>query len=180
MGMSDPFREPVSLSDADAEWPQQYAEAAARIAEALAALGPTIEHIGSTSIPLRGKPIVDILVAVQESDRARAIEALVALGYRHHGRGGVPGRDYLTRRAADGPPVNVHVFAADSQLLADNRMIRDYLRAHPDAAYEYVRSKERALEQGHTDLRSYSHAKREGIAAVREAAYRWAMFSRWP
>ena len=174
MGMSDPFRELVSLSDADAAWPQQYAEAAARIAEALALLDPTIEHIGSTSVPLRGKPIVDIQVAVEASHRASAIAALEALGYHHHGQGGVPGRDYLTSRPVHGPPVNVHVFAAQSPLLADNRIIRDYLRAHPDAAYEYARSKDKALEQGHTDLRSYSHAKSECIAAVREAAYRWA------
>ena len=178
MGVSDPFREPVSLSDVDAEWPQQYAQAAARIAEALAVLGPTIEHIGSTSVPLRGKPIVDIQVAVEESDRATAIAALEALGYHHHGQGDVPGRDYLTSRPVHGPPVNVHVFAAQSPLLADNRIIRDYLRAHPDAAYEYVRSKDETLEQGHTDLRSYSHAKSESIAAVREAANRWARATR--
>ena len=90
----------------------------------------------------------------------------------------MPGRDYLTSRPAHGPPVNVHVLAAHSPLLADNRIIRDYLRAHPDAAAEYVRSKDTALEQGHTDLRSYSRAKRESIAAVRDAAYRWAQASR--
>jgi GrpB-like predicted nucleotidyltransferase (UPF0157 family) len=172
--MSDPFREPVSLSDVDPEWSQQYAEAAAPIAEALADLEPTIEHIGSTSVPLRGKPIIDIQVAVEESDRAAAIAALEALGYGHHGHGGVTGRDYLTSRPVPGPPVNVHVFAAQSPLLADNRIIRDYLRTHPEAAYEYVRNKDKALEQGHTDLRSYSRAKRDGIAAVREAACRWA------
>jgi GrpB-like predicted nucleotidyltransferase (UPF0157 family) len=171
--VSDPFREPVSLSDVDAAWPQHYAEAAARIAGALTALRPAIDHIGSTSVPLRGKPIVDIQVAVAASNRASAIAGLEALGYRHHGEGGVPDRDYLTSRPVHGPPVNVHVFAADSPLPADNRLIRDYLRTHPDAAGEYVRSKERALEQGHTDLRTYSHAKREAIAAVRAAGRRW-------
>ena len=117
---------------------------------------------------------------MEESNRASAIAAVEALGYRHHGQGGVPGRDYLSSRPLHGPPVNVHVFAAHSPLLADNRLIRDYLRAHPDAARAYARSKDRALEQGHSDLRSYSQAKRETITAVREAAYRWAMFSRWP
>jgi GrpB-like predicted nucleotidyltransferase (UPF0157 family) len=176
--MSDPFSESVSLSDVDPGWPRQYAGAAARIAEALADLDPTVEHIGSTSVPLRGKPIVDIQVAVEETDRASAIAALEALGYHHHGQAAVPGRDYLTRRPVHGPPVNVHVFAAQSPLLADNRIIRDYLRAHPDAAHEYVRSKDEALEQGHTDLRGYSHAKSERIAAIREAAHRWARGTR--
>jgi GrpB-like predicted nucleotidyltransferase (UPF0157 family) len=170
----DPFREPVALSDVDPAWPRQYAAAAARIADALAVFGPSIDHIGSTSVPLRGKPIVDIQVAVEASDRAGAIAALEAIGYRHHGQGGVPEREFLTSRPAHGSPVNVHVFAADSPLPADNRLIRDYLRAHPEAARVYARSKDGALEQGHTHLRSYSRAKRASIVAVREAARRWA------
>jgi GrpB-like predicted nucleotidyltransferase (UPF0157 family) len=176
--MSDPFRERVSLSDADPERPQQYVEETARLAEALTTLAPTIEHIGSTSLPLRGKPIIDIQLAVEESDLARAIAALRDLGYRHHGQGAVPGREYLTSRPVHGPPVNVHVFAAQSPLLADNQIVRDYLRAHPDAAREYVRSKEKALEQGHTDVVRYSHAKGQHVAAIREAAYHWAHTAR--
>jgi hypothetical protein len=110
-----------------------------------------------------------------ESHRASAIAALEGLGYRHYGQVGVPGRDYLTsRRPLDGTPVNVHVFAAQNPLLTDNRIIRDFLRAQPDAAREYIRSKEKALEQGHADLLSYSHAKGQQVAAIREAAYDWA------
>jgi dephospho-CoA kinase len=69
--MPDPFREPVSLSDPDPAWRRQYVAEAARISAALTTVAPTIEHIGSTSIPLRGKPIIDIQVAVEESHRAR-------------------------------------------------------------------------------------------------------------
>ena len=96
------------------------------------------QHIG----PLRGKPIIDIQVAVEEAKVARAIAAVEDLGYRHHGQGSVPGREYLASRPADGPPVNLYVFGAHSSLLADNRIVRDYLRAHPDAGREYVESKE--------------------------------------
>lgn len=112
-------------------------------------------------------------MAVSASHLARATAALEALGYRHHGQGGVPGREYLTSWPVDWPAVNVHVFPAENSLLYDNRAIRDYLRAHPQAAREYVRSKETALEQGHDDLLSYSHAKGQRIAAIREAAYHW-------
>jgi GrpB-like predicted nucleotidyltransferase (UPF0157 family) len=172
--MPDPFREPVSLSDPDPAWHRQYVAEAARIGTALTAAAPTIEHIGSTSIPLRGKPTIDIQVAVEESHRACAVATLEELGYRHHGEGGVPGRAYLTRRSAGRPRVNVHIFAASDSRLDDNRAIRDYLRAHPDVAREYVTSKERALERGRRDLLSYSHAKGERVAAIREAACRWA------
>jgi GrpB-like predicted nucleotidyltransferase (UPF0157 family) len=169
--MPDPFREQVSLSDPDPEWARQYAIEAARIAHGLGRLALTVEHIGSTSVPLRGKPIIDVQIAVEEPQRAAAVAALEALGYRHHGEGGVAGRSYLTRRAAERPPVNVHVFASESSSLGDNRMIRDYLRTHPDAAAEYAAVKEQALRQGHTDLLAYSHAKGRYVAALRERAW---------
>jgi GrpB-like predicted nucleotidyltransferase (UPF0157 family) len=124
-------------------------------------------------VPLRAKPILDIQVAVPAADVGQAIAALRALGYEHHGQGGVPGREYLTRRDPGSAAINVHVFAAGNSLLDDNRMIRDYLREHPDAAAEYAAVKQRALDQGHADLLSYSHAKGAHVAALRASADHW-------
>ena len=171
--MHDAFREHVELSDPDPAWPHRYAEEAARIENALASLQPVVDHIGSTSVPLRAKPIIDIQVAVPEASVGQAIRELQSLGYEHHGQGAVRGREYLTRRKAGTPSINVHVFAAHSSLLDDNRTIRDYLREHPDAAAGYAAVKQRALDQGHADLPSYSHAKGAYLAALRESAYRW-------
>ena len=169
--MSDPLREPVSLSDVDPTWPERYRAAATRIAAALVGLDPTLEHIGSTAVPLRGKPIIDLQVAVRGPDVGRAVEALAGLGYRHHGQAGVPGRAYLTRRPPDGFAVNAHVFAAGDPRLAANRAIRDYLRADPAAARAYVAAKQRALERGHGDLLGYSGAKDACVAATLAAAH---------
>jgi GrpB-like predicted nucleotidyltransferase (UPF0157 family) len=166
--MADAFHEPVSLADQDPDWPRRYAAEAALIDRALAALDPVVEPIGSTAVPLRAKPIIDIQVAVGEPDVPSAVDALRGLGYEHHGEGAVPGREYLTKRSS--PAFNVHVFAAGNPLLDDNRLIRDYLRANPTAAREYERIKQRAVEQGHVDLLSYSDAKRAQVAAVRDAA----------
>lgn len=165
--------EPARLSDPDPCWADEYAAVRARIADALSNLDPTIEHIGSTAVPIRAKPIIDIQVAVAESDRDGAITALCQLGFVDHGDAGVPGREYLTSRPAVGASVNVHLFAVGNPLLEDNRAIRDYLKAHPDVAKKYVAVKERAIAQGFTDLLSYSHAKGECVGAIREAAYRW-------
>jgi GrpB-like predicted nucleotidyltransferase (UPF0157 family) len=172
--VSDAFREPVELAEPDPAWAGQYAEEAARIEHALRALAPDVEHIGSTSVPLRAKPIIDIQVTVAGRHVAAAVAALAPLGYAHHGQGGVPGREYLTRRPGRGPAVNVHVFASDNPLLADNRRIRDYLRAHPDAARRYAEAKQRAVDQGNLDLLTYSDAKRAHVAALRDAAAAWA------
>jgi GrpB-like predicted nucleotidyltransferase (UPF0157 family) len=171
--MSGAFRESVSLTDPDPDWPGQYAAEAARIERELATLDPVVEHIGSTAVPLRAKPIIDIQIAVREPDVRSAVDALRGLGYEHHGQGAVPGREYLIKRPAHGPASNVHVFAAGNPVLRDNRMIRDYLREHPAAAREYERLKQRAVEEGHVDLRSYSDAKGAHVAAVRDAARGW-------
>jgi GrpB protein len=111
---------------------------------------------------------------VGEHDLTRAVAGLKNLGYEHHGKGAGPDREYVTLRPCGGPAVNVHFFRSQSSLLADNRMIRDYLRTHPDAARDYARTKQRAVDQGRVDLLTYSHAKSEHVAAIREAAYMWA------
>lgn len=173
-GIADAFHEPVSLADPDPDWPSHYAVEAARIERALAAFRPLVEHIGSTAVPVRAKPIIDIQVAVPEREVLAAVSVLRGLAYEHHGQGAVPGREYLIMRPSRGPSINVHVFAEGNPLLGDNRMIRDYLRAHPRAAREYERVKERAVAQGRVELLSYSHAKGPYVAAIREAAYAWS------
>ena len=64
------------------------------------------------------------------------------------------------------------MFDAGNPLLADNRAIRDYLRAEPETARAYVLAKEQALAHGHDDLVAYSDAKRDRVAAIRDAALR--------
>jgi GrpB-like predicted nucleotidyltransferase (UPF0157 family) len=172
--VGNPFLEPVELSDPDLAWAEQYANEAARVETALASLQPIVEHIGSTSVPLRGKPIIDVQVVVAEHEVAGAIAALQGQGFAHHREGAVPGREYLTWRPLAGPLVNVHVFGSRSAIPADNRMIRDYLRTHPEQADAYAQAKQRAIDRGHLDLRAYSHAKEDHVAAIRDAARAWA------
>jgi GrpB-like predicted nucleotidyltransferase (UPF0157 family) len=173
-GMPDALREPVVLTDPDPAWPDQYTVVSQQVGDALSDLHATIEHIGSTAVPLRGKPILDLQVAIDPAERPSALAALCAIGFACHGEAGVSGRVYLTRRVAGEPAVNVHVFAVGDALLDDNRAIRDFLKAHPEVATEYVVAKEQALAQGHTELFNYSHAKGDCLARIREAACRWS------
>lgn len=175
--MADAIDEPVVLSDPDPAWETQYDGEAARVRTALEALSSSvaIEHIGSTSVPIRGKPIVDIQVTVGEQRVGDAVAAVVALGYTHHGQAGVPGREYLTRRTEGETPVNVHVFASGDPRADDNLRVRDYLRAHPTEAAAYAAAKARAVDEGHDTLLAYSRAKADHTAALRDAARAWAL-----
>jgi hypothetical protein len=62
------------------------------------------------------------------------IRIVEGLGYEHLGEANVPGREYFRRRAAHDT--------------SDNLLFRDFLRAHPEAAAEYARSKKEAWQGG--------------------------------
>jgi hypothetical protein len=128
----------------------------------------------SASNGRRAGAIIDVQVIDGEHDVANAVAVLERKGYAYHRAGGVPGREYLTWRAPPGPLVNVHVFGSRSATPADDRMIRDFLRAHPERAEAYARTKQRAIDDGHLDLRAYSHAEQPHVEAIRDAARAWA------
>ena len=73
----------INLVEYDAGWPNKFKTHAARIAAALGAVALRIEHIGSTSVPgLAAKPVVDILVVVQDStDETAYLPPLEKAGY---------------------------------------------------------------------------------------------------
>jgi GrpB-like predicted nucleotidyltransferase (UPF0157 family) len=55
------------------DWPRRFSLERERIETALGATARRIEHIGSTAVPgLAAKPVVDILVSVEDPDDERA------------------------------------------------------------------------------------------------------------
>ena len=64
----------VRLAEPDPAWPALYAREAARIRGLLGDDIRRLEHVGSTSVPgLAAKPIIDILLVVDDSGMNRAI-----------------------------------------------------------------------------------------------------------
>ena len=58
----------IVVADYHPEWPERFRKEEAKIRAALGESALTVEHIGSTSVPgLAAKPIVDILVVVEDS-----------------------------------------------------------------------------------------------------------------
>lgn len=165
--------EKVEVLPYDVRWPTWFAEDAGELGRALGGNVRAIEHFGSTAVPnLVAKPIVDILVAVEPwplrgSDRA----ALETLGYEYLGEAGVPGREYLRRRAAHA--TNLAVVAVGSPLWADNLCFRDYLRACPEVARMYGAAKLAAVAEGALGLLDYSRAKSSLVTELLQQAQRF-------
>jgi GrpB-like predicted nucleotidyltransferase (UPF0157 family) len=153
-------------------WPTLYAAEIARVAPLLAAAGVRLafEHTGSTAVPgLAAKPIIDILAGLADEDgRGAAIAALQAAGYVHRGEQEIPGRDFFRR----GEPrqYHVHLTRVDSAFWHDHRTFRDWLRAHPDAAREYMALKRSLAERHPTDREAYIAGKTVFVERVLRAA----------
>src|SRR6185312_8041776 len=94
---------PVIVTDYDPRWPIWFEELARVYRRALGALVVTVEHVGSTSVPgLAAKPILDIdIVIPSRAVLPDVVAGLAALGYRHQGDRGIPGRDSFARDGDD-------------------------------------------------------------------------------
>ena len=137
-------RKRVVVLPYDAGWARDFERIAGELRPALGDLALAIEHVGSTSVPgLSAKPIIDIDVVIEDASRLEAaIAALAAVGYRHEGDLGIPGREAFGYEGKEHlRKHHLYVCPRDSAELRRHLAFRDYLRAHPEAADEYGRVK---------------------------------------
>ena len=170
-GASSFSREPIVVSDYDPNWPTLFEKIAQPVREALADLGATVEHVGSTAVPgLAAKPVIDIDVVVgSATDVPTAIERLHSLGYLYQGDKGIKGREaFMWPEGAERHHLYVVVAGTDPYL--EHVAFRDYLRDHPEIAADYAAlKKELAAEHGN-DRIGYTDAKDEFVSRVLRAA----------
>ena len=162
----------IGVTAYDPTWPATFELIAQRVRALVSGLPVTVEHVGSTAVPgLAAKPIIDIDVVVSDpADVPGAIKGLEAGAYVHRGDLGIPGRE-----AFDSPPDlpyhHLYVVVAGTKPHQDHVLLRDYLRAQPEAAGRYARKK---LELAHlitADGReAYQQAKAELIGELLEEA----------
>lgn len=157
----------VELVEHDPSWASQYAVHARQIRESLWVAGAPSEvvdiaHVGSTAVPgLVAKPIVDVVVGLREWPASpTCLEAMAAVGYRHHGELGMAGRHFLTD-APMGADRTVHVHAVEhgSWFWREHLRFRDHLRAHPEQAASYGQLKQQLAIAHRDDRDAYTDAK---------------------
>jgi GrpB-like predicted nucleotidyltransferase (UPF0157 family) len=124
----------IVFTDYNPDWP---AEAERGMAE-LRDLFPVIEHVGSTAVPgLAAKPVIDLMVSTPDLDAVLANEdALTALGYVRE-QTSMRNRLFYRRDTNGVRTHHLHVIPAHDWDTRNERLLRDHLRAHPDAATEY-------------------------------------------
>ena len=152
-----------------AAWEQDFSAIAAELRNAVGDLALRIEHVGSTAVPaLSAKPIIDIDMVIPEDSAFETVASrLEAIGYRHEGDLGIPGReafDYSGKEHLQ--KHHLYVCPEDSAELRRHIAFRDYLRSHPEAVKEYSRVKEEGARLYPDDIEGYIAHKAPFIERV--------------
>lgn len=153
--------EPIRLLPPDPNWAARFDEERAALVEAI---GPWvrggIHHIGSTAVPgLEAKPIIDILVGVEDLETARAcFEPLADLGYLY--------APYLPEEMhwfCKPDPArrthHLHLVPADSTRYRDELAFRDLLRTDRELAARYATLKSELAARHRDDREAYTDGK---------------------
>ena len=163
---------PVEIVSYDTAWPIRFTEEAAILGPALAAwiLGP-IEHIGSTAVPdLVAKPVIDIMVGVQDLDASRpAIAAAGELGYCYWPYQ-ADLEHWFCKPSTERRTHHLHLIPVGTPQWIRPIAFRDYLRVHSDVREEYGTLKQRLAREHRLDREAYTEAKRPFIDRVTKAA----------
>jgi GrpB-like predicted nucleotidyltransferase (UPF0157 family) len=156
-------RRPIVIVDYDPEWPARFELERDRVAQALGAVALRIEHIGSTAVPgLGAKPIVDVLVTVEDpDDDAVILPALEGAGYELRVR--EPAHRMFRTPARD---VHVHVWRDSDPEVERYLRLRDRLRSSAGDRAAYERLKRELATREWADMNDYAEAKGELIEAI--------------
>lgn len=190
LATSTPVRAPqeLTLVDPDQAWAGQAAREIARLRHRLGDLAVTVDHIGSTAVPMYAKPIIDLQVGV--TDLAVADSAAFARAMDEGGWPRIEGIDQDSSK--DGQPwpkryhlgcdpavpIHLHVREVGSPGWRWALLFRDWLRSDASAQADYRAAKERLAA---TDLQrgEYAEAKEPWFDAVHERIEAWARESLW-
>lgn len=153
--------EPIRLVPHDPSWPAKFAEERSALEEAIApwATGG-IHHVGSTAVPgLDAKPIIDILVGVEDLETSRAcFEPLAELDYLY-----APYRademHWFCKPHPSRRTHHLHLVPTGGRRFQDELAFRDRLRSSPRTATEYVALKRDLARRFADDREAYTDAK---------------------
>lgn len=168
-----PEKRALTLVEHDPSWADRFDEERARI---VAALGPVaVHHIGSTSVPgLAAKPIVDILVAVDDVDDESNVRALEAAGYVLRRR--EPGHRLLRTPELD---VHVHFFPAGTWDMRRHLVFAAWLRRNREDRDAYESLKRSLIARDWATMNDYAEAKGDLIGEIVGRAETWAAATGW-
>lgn len=165
----------VEVVDYNPEWPILFREEAEKIKGILGDELIEIHHIGSTSVEnLKAKPVIDIMPVVRDITKIDACnEAFERLGYEPKGEFGIAGRRFF-RKGIEVRTHHVHIFdISNSKEVKRHLAVRDYLRTHPQEAFEYGQLKSKLADLYPSDIEAYCNGKDAFVKELERKALNW-------
>lgn len=156
----------ISIQDYDSTAPQLFEEARGVLQNLLPEA--EIHHVGSTAIPgLGGKGIIDIMIAIPDwGDKVSAGRKLIDLGFTHVHKE-INNRIFMSRVGDTVKnDVHIHLTYIGSTQYQNFLAFRDYLRAHPDEAKNYLAQKHQWLKSASGHRQFYTASKNDYIAQI--------------
>jgi GrpB-like predicted nucleotidyltransferase (UPF0157 family) len=159
----------------DTRWSDRFRKEADELAAIFGEEAVAIHHIGSTAIPgIYAKPIIDILVEVQDIERVDAFNREMAKrGYLPKGEFGIRGRRFFIKGTEESRTHHIHVFQTGDPEFERHLNFRDYLRAHPEEARAYSRLKKELARKFPHDIDSYMAGKNDLTKELERRAKAW-------
>jgi len=156
----------IRIVDYDAEWPKKFEAHARVIADALGSAALQIEHVGSTSVPgLAAKPIIDILVVVQNSaDESSYLSRLEAACYILRVR--EPHWNEHRMFRTHEKDVHIHIYSVGCAEIQRVLTFRDRLRMNIDDRRRYEKTKRELAAREWPNMDAYAKAKTEVIEMI--------------
>ena len=165
----------IVIAAPDPAWTPRYDVNRRTIAGALGRFAIRVDHVGSTSVAgLAAKPIVDVLVAVDDVDDEHVTARLEAAGYALRVR--EPGHRMLRTPDHD---VHVHLWPAGSSDVRRHLLFRDWLRIDASDRELYERVKRQLATHDWAETNDYAEAKTDVITAITGRAEAWATATGW-
>jgi len=160
----------VEVVTPDPRWPALYADLAADIREALGSHVLGLEHVGSTSVPVWAKPVIDIDLTVAEpAAESSYVPPLEERGFvlsirepeweQHRG---------FTRAQ---PRCNLHVFGPGAIESRRHIMFRDWLRGNAEDRALYAQVKRSLSDRVFRSVMEYNGHKAALIYDIYERAF---------
>ncbi len=156
----------IVVVDHDPAWREGFRREEAKIRAALGEAALSVEHIGSTSVArLAAKPIVDILVVVEDSGEEETYApALQNAGYVLR----VREPDFHEHRMfrTQEKDVHVHVYSSGSSEIDRHLLLRDRLREDEVDRELYARTKRDLASRDWPSRQHYAEATTEVIEGI--------------
>jgi GrpB-like predicted nucleotidyltransferase (UPF0157 family) len=163
----------IEIVPYDPSWPDVFEAEAGNIRRLFGAVALSIDHVGSTSVPgMAAKAIVDIQVSLRSLEpRPRYRKLLEQIGYTHVPLGAFDlVYPYFEKPVAWPHTHHVHLCVSGSEQERNHLAFRDYLRAHPQIARQYIELKRELAAECTGDTREsrerYSLSKTDFVTAV--------------